>query len=303
MTETVFFESFSPPIFGRAARKHTLTPIQARGELYMPQDGDRSRRPGVVIIEGLGGVDDERERAYGALLARHDYATLVVDSFGSRGARVYPDEIRALLVTEAMMCADAFGALRFLRAHPEIDPDRICILGFSYGGMISILTAYEQVRHLYAADGEMFAGHAAFYSASVIRLENTLTTGKPLLIMLGEKDDNVSIPRTREIADDLRRGGSEVCLEVLEGAYHQWNGGDIKRQFVRATLKESKALLGPNNVMRDEKGGWRLKGRLSRALLLMLRAGYSGYFIHRDDEATQRSNEKLLSFLRAATGG
>jgi dienelactone hydrolase len=300
MTEHVFFESYSPATFQEAERKDQSEPINARGELYIPQPVGKRRIPGVVVIEGLGGLKDERERAYGALFARRNYAALVVDSFGSRDASGLADEMRALLVTEAMMCADAFGALRFLRKHPNVDPDRICIIGFSYGGMISVLTAYAQVHDLFASREEVFAGHIAFYGCSVIRLEKTGTTGNPVLIVLGEKDENVSIERTREIADDLRRGGSEVFLDVLKGAYHQWDGGDLKRRFVRFTLKNIKALLGANNEAWEEGSGWRLKGRLSRALLLLLRADPSGYYILDDKDMTKVSNRKMFSFLKYA---
>ena len=186
MAERVFFESFSPVSFQAAEREGQLEPIRARGELYLPRRVGERRVPGVVVIEGLGGLKDERERAYGALFARRGYAALVVDSFGSRDASDLADEMRALLVTEAMMCADAFGALRFLRKHPNVDPDRICIIGFSYGGMISVLTAYAQVHDLFASHDEVFAAHVAFYGCSVIRLERTRTTGKkmPLSIPL-----------------------------------------------------------------------------------------------------------------------
>ena len=44
-----------------------------------------------------------------------------------------------------MMTADAFGCLKYLRAQPFVDPDHIFIIGFSYGGMASVFSAYAQV--------------------------------------------------------------------------------------------------------------------------------------------------------------
>src|SRR5690606_39270740 len=106
---------------------------------------------------------------------------------------------RALAVTEAQMLADAFAALHFLASHPRVDPQRIGIVGFSYGGMTSVLSAYVQLQELFSsAMGDRalpFAAHASYYGCSVPRLDDPRTTGKPAMILLGEKDRNVSVER------------------------------------------------------------------------------------------------------------
>src|SRR5207245_3338107 len=42
--------------------------------------------------------------------------------------------------------ADAFAALQFLAGHPRIVADRIGIVGFSFGGEMAHLTAFESLR-------------------------------------------------------------------------------------------------------------------------------------------------------------
>ena len=56
----------------------------------------------------------------------------------------------------------AFGALKFLSEHPNIDPNRIGVLGFSWGGVVTMASATE----LYASQfgGNLrFAAHVAHY--------------------------------------------------------------------------------------------------------------------------------------------
>ena len=302
MPQHVTFESFSPVMFRDAAKHGLGERTTACGEFYLPESGGDGLAA-VVVMLGLGGPKDARERAYGEFFEREGYAALVVNSYATRDALHLGHNMRALSVTEAMMCADAFAALRFLASHPRIDGDKICIIGFSYGGMISVLTAHAQIRDLFTMGDEVFAGHIAFYGCSVIRLEDPRATGKPVLIVVGEKDCNVSIERSRRIADDLRRGGSQVIFQVLDGAYHQWDSDDVEKRFVRFNLHGCNAWLGTDNDLRDEGTGIRLRGRLSRGALLLFRVGLDGYHILRDEDALTRSDALLLEFLARVRAG
>jgi dienelactone hydrolase len=42
--------------------------------------------------------------------------------------------------------ADAFAALRRLTSEPKVDADRIAVLGFSFGGEVAHLAAFEVLR-------------------------------------------------------------------------------------------------------------------------------------------------------------
>lgn len=298
MPDNVEFETFSPTVFRDVVRRGLGAPIEGRGELHLPEVAGDGLVPGVVVVEGLGGLKDSRERAYGRFLQEHGFAVLLVDSFGSRNAEWMADDVRAIMVTEAMMCADAYAGLRFLQQHPRVDPDRICVIGFSYGGMITVLTAHEQVRRMFATGEERFACHAAYYGCSVARLEDPAATGAPVLIVLGENDRNVSIDRTRAIAEDLRRGGAEVELRILADTFHQWDGDDIDKRHVRFNLRHVNARLTRDGTLKDEATGLPIAGRLSRALLLMSRVSPAGYTIQRSQQAIEESNTLLLSFLR-----
>jgi dienelactone hydrolase len=96
-------------------------------------------------MEDLGGLKESREIRYGRMLADRGYVVLVVDSFSARRLARTIETWRALRVTTAMMLTDAF-CLRFLKQDLAVDPAAISIIGFSYGGMVSVLVAYEQIR-------------------------------------------------------------------------------------------------------------------------------------------------------------
>lgn len=253
--------------------------------------------PAVLISHGLGGLRDSRERVYGAMLAQNGYVALAIDSFKSRGAAKDLEAVRALKVTESMILADAFAGLRYLAARPDVDENRIYIMGFSYGGMIAVLGAYEQLAEMFLPGGPRFAGHVSYYGCSVPRLESPVTTGAPVTVMVGAKDYNVCIDRTREIAKDLERGGSKTDLIVFPEAYHQWDSADDWRPFVRFSLAPCRMRVDPEGEVRCERFGLRIAGPASRTLILSLTASWKGYYMYRNAETHKRSNEILLNAL------
>lgn len=262
------------------------------GELYLPNTDGRS--PAIVFSQGLGGVRDARERTYALRLADEGYASLVIDSFKARGADHYSEPRRALHVTESMILADAYAGLRYLAERPDIDPGRIYIVGFSYGGMISVLSAHEQFARVFLPDNLRFAGHVSYYGCTVPRVENVTASGAPVTIMQGGKDGNVNLERSEEIADDLRRGGAPVRHIVFPEAYHQWESAERRRSFVQFNLASCRMHVAADGTIQEERTGLKVNGRLSRTLAISMWANPLGYYMRRDDEIKRRSDEILM---------
>jgi len=82
----------------------------------------RRRAPAVVLVHGLYGEPGQWDDFVGHL-HRAGFATL---AYASRSA----DE-----VDEAVLARDVSGAVRALRARPEVDPERIVLAGTSVGGL------------------------------------------------------------------------------------------------------------------------------------------------------------------------
>ena len=128
--ETAFVEI--PP--STSARSH---PHPGReGKLSLPLRFDRRKRcfvvgtalPAVVILHGSAGVDS-RGDFYARGLNAAGVATLEIDMWEARGVTGPQNRPRAPILT----FADAFAALGYLSAHPNVAPGRIGVLGFSWG--------------------------------------------------------------------------------------------------------------------------------------------------------------------------
>jgi uncharacterized protein len=94
--------------------------------------------PGIVITHGAERAGATRE-TYGLLAthyARRGVATLIYDKRGLGESTGDVDD-----ATFDDLAADALAGHALLRAHPDIDPDRVGVAGFSQGGWIAAMTA------------------------------------------------------------------------------------------------------------------------------------------------------------------
>lgn len=281
-----------------AGRPRRTLPLSA--EFYRPAT-TKGPYPAVVVSEGLGGVKTARERRYGRFLAQNGFAVLVVDSFATRGHASSPHPLRAIRVTESMMIADTFAGLEWLAARDDVDASRIGNIGFSYGGMICILTAYDQIRRHFVDGDARFASHVSYYGPSVPRLEDYATTGAPIAIMNGELDNNFNEERLQHIAGDLESGGSKVENIIFENVYHQWDSDDHQKRFDRFSIRDLATRIAPDNVIYDESNGRVIAGFTSRFLMIARAVSLKGFYLMRDEDTFRKSDEILLRYLAVST--
>jgi dienelactone hydrolase len=277
-------------------------PHDAHGTLFLPPGASAAAPvPAVVMLHGASGVQGPRELTYGRQLAAMGVAALAIDAFSSRRDLGRGFVERILNITESMFLADAYAALRRLAARPEIDGERVVLIGFSYGAMAATYAAYSQVAELFAPGGERFAAHVAFYGPCVARFEDSTTTGAPVLMLWGSEDAIIDPARCAETAADLERGGSAVETIVYEGAAHQWDAHRGPWQAPR-NLAGCDFRVEANGQVRDRFTRLAMNGPFTRRIILALCTDGDGYLISRDDAVRARSNQDLGRFLSRVLG-
>lgn len=217
--------------------------LTIKGKLQLPAGKSRKQNcfkskkkvPAVLILHGSSGID-ARGDFYARELNAKGIATLEIDMWEARGVTGPQDRPPLPIFTYP----DAFAALGFLSAQGDIDPARVGILGFSWGGVVTMASAEE----LYASQfgGNLrFAAHAAHYpicygynnpdipplnppaesGAQFLDL-----TGAPVLIQIGTEDDyDNGADNCRSLIDELRDPNDKDLVEVIayEGAFHAWD--------------------------------------------------------------------------------
>jgi dienelactone hydrolase len=203
-----------------------------------PQDdrGQRGKLPAVLILHGSSGVDS-RGDFYEAALNDAGIATLQIDMWQARGYNAPGQRPAAIYLTYP----DAFSALAFLSQQPNIDAARIGVLGFSWGGLVSMGAAERLYSSTYG-NGLTFKAHVAHYpvcyawnnTALFAKLGLTPAqfgvqwinlTGAPVLIEVGTKDgyDNSSAPCEALAASVNPSNGWVVRVNAYPGATHAWD--------------------------------------------------------------------------------
>ena len=142
-----FLFSHQPALDGyRLARMEPLVfrardGVEVHGYVTWPPGADRRGLPAVVNVHGgpwarnSFAFDEEAQ-----LLANRGYACIQVNFRGSTG---YGKHFRNLGAKQwgAAMHTDLLDAVRFLTASGAIDPDRVAIMGCSYGGYAALVGA------------------------------------------------------------------------------------------------------------------------------------------------------------------
>ena len=101
------------------------------------------RRPGVIVLHGLFGLNDDIRRI-ARRFAERGYAALAPDLY-SLGGGLRPLRMRRAMQALSRGSGRAFddieAARRWLVEQPEVDPERMAVAGFGMGGGLAILHA------------------------------------------------------------------------------------------------------------------------------------------------------------------
>ena len=207
--------------------------LTVAGKLRLPVEGPFPG-PAVVICHGSDGVDGRGE-FHASALNEAGIATLEIDMWAARGVARGPT---ARPGSPIETVADSFAALSFLTRQPEIDPFRIGVMGFSWGGVVSLLSATRAVSEAYRGAGPVFAAHVAHYPVCwaygvVPGLSLVDRTGAPILIQTGEADAYDTPGAGERLASRLRADGGAGAIDhhAYEHATHGFDR-DLPTQVI-----------------------------------------------------------------------
>lgn len=227
----IYFKSTSPKTSYEAFTKKKedgLASATVWGDLSFPNNlSDESIVPAVVIIHGSGGISGNNP-TWVRRLNRSGIATFEVNSYQGRGVRSTVGNQHK--VRHSMMVSDAYNALSLLASHPSIDQERIGLMGFSKGGMVTVDALWERRRQSEINDDKRFAAHLALYP-TCLNYEELSPTGAPILALLGELDDWGSGPdRCVDFVEQLQENNYPANATIIQDAVHSFDSrSEVKR--------------------------------------------------------------------------
>jgi dienelactone hydrolase len=184
---------------GTPVKRELPTPL--RGLLVYPKG--QGPFPSVVLLHGCDGIQPFQEQ-WADDLAAQGYAAFLVDSHGRRGIG---DDCHNWPPTANTRTFDAFGALKHLRDQPQIDDERIGVLGWDTGGRAAI--AVLEVNGVQQLVPDRFTAGIALYPIARPRPP----VSGPALVLVGDQDDCSPDIRSDAQPDPLR-------IETVPDATH-----------------------------------------------------------------------------------
>jgi len=192
------------------------TAVALSGELRFPEGVGPS--PAVILAHGCAGTC-HADVTWTPLLRQWGYATFIVDSFGRRRIPDICDNVTRLFPVQRV--PDVYGALRLLATHPKIAADRIALMGFSHGGIVTLSASTVWARDRFGSDGQpRFRAFFLFYPYCNSIVPEWEEISAPVRVHTGALDDWTPAKPCMDWTDRIRAKGFDASITVYPDTYH-----------------------------------------------------------------------------------
>lgn len=191
--------------------------VQLSGKLYLP---DREEQSPVVVLQHGSGNPDGLTSWWNYLvpaLNEVGIGAFVADSHGGRV--IGQTSANQGQLSKAARIVDAFMALEALAEIPQVDPAKIGITGYSFGGGTALDSADRKAVEAVLGSRLRFASHLPVYPNCVLR-QTVDMTGAPIRFLLGGKDDYASPAPCLTLVEQLKDAGVPVSQKTYAEAQH-----------------------------------------------------------------------------------
>jgi dienelactone hydrolase len=197
------------------------------------------RKPGVLVVHDWTGLR-EYPKVRAQMLARLGYAAFAADIYGAgirpTGEQAPAAEAQKYYGNVQLFRARVRAGYDRLVADPRVDPERIAIIGYCFGGS----GALE-----FARTGAALRGVASFHGALVAHDPSDASAIRtPLLILSGAADPVV--PDEAVVAFENEMRGADVDFEIISysGAPHAFTLPEVPNYRPKADARSWQRLTG-----------------------------------------------------------
>lgn len=186
-------------------------------------DAVPGKRPGVLVVHEWWGHNAHARNA-ATKLARAGYVGFALDLFGKGKVTTHPQDAKAF-VAEAtrdpeVKKARFDAALARLKAQPQVDPERIGVIGYCFGGSVALDMARA---------GEPLKAVATFHSGlapSGAPARKGAFAPRAVLVQVGAADPMIPASQVRAFEQEMKAAGVPAQVISYPGAMHGFTNPD-----------------------------------------------------------------------------
>lgn len=192
-------------------------------------DGPQERRPGLLLIQEIFGVNEHIQDVANRLAAA-GYVVVAPDIFHRSGHwQMYGydqfDVVRPIVstLTEELVMSDLEAALDFLAAQSDVDPSRLGVTGYCFGGRMSFLTAARLAGRVKASAiyyGGGIGGGQTSEGWPVSPLDRAGQIKSPVIAFFGALDKHIPREHVERIDAALEAAGVDHQIFYYPYADH-----------------------------------------------------------------------------------
>ena len=211
---------------------------------YVARPSTPGPHPAVIMIHEFWGLKSEIVGKADAL-AQEGYVVIAPDMFRGSSTSWVPRAIYQVVSTPAeQIDGDLDAVFGWLAAQGDVQPDKIAIMGFCFGGGTSLR---------YSTHNPKLAATAMFYGSVIADPERLKALPGPLLGIFGGADNSIPVAEVRAMEAALAQAGIPNQISIYDGQPHAFvksieeirEGGpqqqawDELRAFLRQALQPS----------------------------------------------------------------
>lgn len=234
---------------------------------YVARPAGAGPFPVVIMIHEFFGLNDAiTSMADG--LAEDGYLVVVPDTFRGSTTSWIPRAIYQVATSDPQQVnADLDSVYAWIESQPEADPARIGILGFCYGGRVSLS---------YSLHNNGIAATVVFYGSSETDPQVLKNLPGPVLGIFGGADNSIPLEEVYALEDGLNAAGVPNEITIYEGQPHAFmtnmdeiRADSVKSQawaqmlaFLETNLKNAPASRSGGAIAYDPGFDWDYYARL-----------------------------------------
>ncbi len=200
-------------------------------------DAKADKRPGVLVIHEWWG-HNEHARNQAKRLAEAGYVGFALDMYGKGKVATHPKDAMAFMeeATKDFAVAKArFDAgLAELKKQPQVDPEKIAIVGYCFGGGVA----------LHMARGGVDVDAISTFHASLANMGPPAEKGaiKPKIqVHTGADDPMVNKAQVDAFKKEMKAAGGKVDVISYKGAKHSFTNPDADKVGMPALAYDAAA--------------------------------------------------------------